>query len=469
MTDKEANELKEQLFYKPKFAYDEYDDKTVSDMEEYSKGYIKFIDKCRIEREAVKYSIAEAEKHGYKEYNLGDKLEKGGRYYFNNRDKAVAFIRVGKKPITEGVRIVASHIDSPRLDLKQHPLYENSGFAYFKTHYYGGIKKYQWTTIPLSLHGALVCADGSVQDIAIGVDPEDPVFYITDLLIHLAKDQMNKNLRSGIEGEQLNVLLGSRPLPGASKDVGDRIKLGIMKLIHDKYGITEADFMSSELTAVPAYPARELGFDRSMIAAYGHDDRVCAYPSYTALFDSTDEINTSMIVLADKEEIGSDGVTGMKSRIYMDIIDELAKAFRASPAKVRANSMCLSADVNAGFDPGFPEVNERNNACFLNQGVVMTKFTGSGGKSGTSDASGEFVGKIRKIFDDANVIWQTGELGKVDQGGGGTLAMYVANNNIDTIDVGVPVLSMHSPYEVIAKADLYETYKAFKAFIDWKE
>ena len=465
MDEKEIKELKEKLFFKSKNVYDNLSESELAEMEEYSKGYIRFIDACRIEREAVAYSIADAEKKGYVEYNFGDKIEKGGKYYLNNRGKSVAFFRVGKKPITEGVRIAAAHIDSPRLDLKQHPLYENTGIAYFKTHYCGGRKKYQWTTVPLSLHGVLVKADGEVINVNIGDDDGDPVFYISDLLIHLARNQMGKTLAAGVEGEQLNIMLGSAPLPGADKDVGERVKLGVMKLLYDKYGVTEADFVTSELTMTPAMKAREVGFDRSMIAAYGHDDRVCAYPAYTALLDAESEDNTVMIVLADKEEIGSEGVTGMQCRVYMDIIDELAKAFRADPAKVRANSMCLSADVNAGFDPNWPDVHEKMNACFLNEGVVLTKFTGSGGKGGTSDASGEFVGKVAKIFNDGGVIWQTGELGKVDQGGGGTVAMYIANNNIDTVDLGVPVLSMHSPYELIAKADLYETYRAISAFI----
>ncbi|MBQ7720687.1 MAG: aminopeptidase, partial [Clostridia bacterium] len=414
MDEKEIKELKEKLFFKSKNVYDNLSESELAEMEDYSKGYIRFIDACRIEREAVAYSIADAEKKGYVEYNFGDKIEKGGKYYLNNRGKSVAFFRVGKKPVTEGVRIAAAHIDSPRLDLKQHPLYENTGIAYFKTHYYGGIKKYQWTTVPLSLHGVLVKADGEVINVNIGDDDGDPVFYISDLLIHLARNQMGKTLAAGVEGEQLNIMLGSAPLPGADKDVGERVKLGVMKLLYDKYGVTEADFVTSELTMTPAMKAREVGFDRSMIAAYGHDDRVCAYPAYTALLDAESEDNTVMIVLADKEEIGSEGVTGMQCRVYMDIIDELAKAFRADPAKVRANSMCLSADVNAGFDPNWPDVHEKMNACFLNEGVVLTKFTGSGGKGGTSDASGEFVGKVAKIFNDGGVIWQTGELGKVD-------------------------------------------------------
>ena len=465
MNENEIKELKEKLFFKSKNVYDSLSESELAEMEEYSKGYLRFIDACRIEREAVAYSIADAEKKGYREYRFGDKIEKGGKYYLNNRGKSVAFFRVGKKPVTEGVRIAAAHIDSPRLDLKQHPLYENTGIAYFKTHYYGGIKKYQWTAVPLSLHGVLVKADGEVINVNVGDDDGDPVFYISDLLIHLARNQMGKTLAAGIEGEQLNIVLGSAPLPGADKDVGERVKLGVMKLLYDKYGITEADFVTSELTMTPAMKAREVGFDRSLIAAYGHDDRVCAYPAYTALLDAETEDNTVMVVLADKEEIGSEGVTGMQCQVYMDIIDELAKAFRADPAKVRANSMCLSADVNAGFDPNWPEVHEKMNACFINEGVVLTKFTGSGGKGGTSDASGEFVGKIAKIFNDNGVVWQTGELGKVDQGGGGTVAMYIAKNNIDTVDLGVPVLSMHSPYELIAKTDLYETYRAIAAFI----
>ena len=338
---------------------------------------------------------------------------------------------------------------------------EHAELAYFKTHYYGGIKKYQWTTIPLALHGVVTRADGTTVELVIGEDDSDPVFYIDDLLPHLAGDQMRKSLADGINGEQLNLLSGSRPF---EKNLPEAVKLNILKLLNDKYGITEADLMSAELCAVPAYKARDIGLDRSLIGAYGHDDRVCAYPSLTALIAAENPVHTTMAILADKEEIGSEGNSGMQSAVYFDIIADLADTLGVSDIVVRSNSKCLSSDVNAAFDPNFPEVNERRNACFVNHGVVITKFTGARGKSGSNDASAEFTGYVRNLLDAAGVVWQTSELGKVDQGGGGTVAKFIAEKNVDVIDLGVPVISMHAPYEVVSKTDVYMTHKAIEAF-----
>jgi aspartyl aminopeptidase len=368
---------------------------------------------------------------------------------------------IGTEGIENGVYFAASHIDSPRVDLKAHPLYETDGLGYLKTHYYGGIKKYQWTAIPLALHGSVVKADGSIVDIVIGEDDSDPVFYIDDLLPHLAANQMSKPAKDVIAGEQLNILSGSRPF---EKELPEGVKLNIMKILNDKYGMTEADFISAEISAVPTFKARDIGFDRSLIGSYGHDDRVCAYPSLTALMEVKDPKHTIMAILADKEEVGSDGNTGMQSNMYYDIITDLANTFGVSDIVVRANSKCLSSDVNAAFDPNFPEVSEKRNSCFVNNGVVITKYTGAKGKSGTNDASAEFAGYIRNVLDANGVIWQTSELGKIDQGGGGTVAKYIAKYNIDVIDLGVPVLSMHAPYEVVSKTDVYMVHKALVAF-----
>ncbi len=456
-----ADELKEKLFCKKTDIFEALgaDGKAKSD--EYARGYSKFMDAAKTEREAVAEGIKLAQVKGFAEFKLGGKLVPGGKYYYNNRGKSLFAFVIGSSPAEKGVVISAAHVDSPRIDLKQNPLYEDSGLAFFKTHYYGGIKKYQWTTVPLAIHGVVTLADGRNVDVVIGEDDGDPVFYITDLLIHLAKDQMNKSLAEGITGEGLNILLGSEPYPEA-KD--DKIKLNILSILNEKYGMTETDFRSAELTMVPALKARDVGLDRSFIGAYGHDDRVCAYPALTAVLDTDAPARTIMAVLADKEEIGSVGVSGMECAIFDDLLDEIAIAGGCSPRVLRANSVCLSADVNAAFDPNFGDVYERRNTAFANGGVVLTKYTGSRGKSGSSDASAELIGQIRKIFDDANVVWQTGELGKVDQGGGGTVAAYIANRNIETVDLGVPVLSMHAPWELIAKTDLYMTYKAFRAF-----
>ena len=341
------------------------------------------------------------------------------------------------------------------------PLYEEHGMSFFKTHYYGGVRKYQWLAMPLALHGVVVKQDGTVVDIVIGEDETDPVMYITDLLPHLARAQGGKTLNEVFQAEKLNILVGSRPVDGEDKDA---VKAGVLNYLNEKYGIAEDDFLSAELSIVPAAKARDVGFDRSMICAYGHDDRVCAYPSLTAMIDSTDTLHTSMCLLVDKEETGSDGVTGMQSSLIVDVIAEIAKALGGNEAAVRANSKCLSSDVTANFDPNYADVYEHRNSSLIGCGVCLCKYTGSGGKGGTSDASAEMVGWTRRFLNEAGVVWQISELGKTDVGGGGTVAKYMANHNIDTIDIGVGVLSMHAPYELIAKVDLYEAYRAFKAF-----
>ena len=458
----EGQLLKEKLFYHPKNLYDVFDAPDLAEMKRYADGYIDFINSSKTEREAVKTAVAMAENEGYVPYKPGMKLAEGGKYYYNNRGKALYVFAIGTRPLDEGIHIMAAHVDSPRLDLKQNPLYENNNIGYLKTHYYGGIKKYQWTTLPLALHGSVVRSDGSVVDICVGEDEGDPVFYISDLLPHLAKDQMDKKVADAIPGEGLNLIVGSMPFPDDKAD--EKVKLNILNLINEKYGMTEADFLSAELSAVPAYKARYIGFDRSLIGAYGHDDRVCTYTELTGFFADRVHERTAMVILADKEETGSYGTTGMQSAAFTDLIDDIAAQFRANPAVARAASRCLSADVSAAYDPSFAEVFEARNNSYINKGVVLSKYTGARGKSGTSDASAEYVGWVRNLFDREGIVWQTSELGKVDQGGGGTVAMFIAGKNIDTVDVGVAVLSMHAPYEVISVADLYMTHKAFAAF-----
>ncbi len=458
-----AKELKEQLEYKNKSAFESISEDELERSFAYAESYKLFLDSSKTEREAVRYAVEMAERNGYAEYRLGDELSEGGKYYYNNRGKQLILFRIGEEPLEKGAYIMAAHIDSPRLDLKQNPLYEDSGFGLFKTHYYGGIKKYQWTTVPLALHGVVIRDNGSRVDICIGEEEDEPIFYISDLLPHLAKDQMTKSLAEGITGEGLNIIVGSEPY--REEETSGAIKLNLLRILNEKYGMREEDFISAELTAVPAMRARDIGLDRSLIAGYGHDDRVCAYSEITALFDTENTTKTVFAVLADKEEIGSDGVTGMQSEIFGDILWEVCEAKNANYRVVKANSKCLSADVNAAFDPNYPEVLEKRNASYANCGVVLSKFTGSRGKSGTSDATSEFTAYVRNLLNKNGVVWQMAELGKVDQGGGGTVAKFLANMNIDTIDVGVPVISMHAPYEAISKLDLYMTYRAFCAFI----
>lgn len=425
-------------------------------------GYKQFLNKAKTEREAVIETVALAEECGFEKYVPGKKYEEGDKFYYVNRGKAVILTIMGKKPLSDGIRLAAAHIDSPRLDLKQNPLYEDQEIALFKTHYYGGIKKYQWTAIPLSLHGVIVKADGETVTVNIGEDKNDPVFCVTDLLPHLATAQMKRNPAELVKGEELNILVGS--LPFKDDKISNKVKLNIMAILNEKYGIVEDDFISAELEAVPQFKASDVGFDASMVGSYGQDDRVCAYTALQAILKCKDPKHTCMTVLTDKEETGSDGNTGLNSSYLPYFIDDLARVYGLSGHNVISASESLSADVNAAVDPTFPDVTEIRNASKINYGVVATKFTGSRGKSGTSDASAEFVGRVRRLFDKNEIIWQTGELGKVDMGGGGTVAQYIANLDMDVIDVGVPVLSMHAPFEVTSKIDVYMAYKAFSVF-----
>ena len=449
------------LRYEKKTVYELAGAKVVDEAYEYAKNYVKFLDASKTEREAVVESVRIAEAAGYRAWNFGDAINVGDKLYYNNRGKNIFLFRIGTENINNGIRITAAHIDSPRLDLKPVPLYEENGMSFFKTHYYGGVRKYQWLAMPLALHGVVVKQDGTVVDVVIGEDETDPVMYITDLLPHLARAQGGKTINEVFQAEKLNILVGSRPVDGEEKDA---VKAGVLNYLNEKYGIAEDDFLSAELSIVPAAKARDVGFDRSMICGYGHDDRVCSYPSLTAMIDSNNTTHTSMCLLVDKEETGSDGVTGMQSSLITDLIAEIAKALGGNEAAVRANSKCLSSDVTAVYDPNYADVYEHRNSSLLGCGVSICKYTGSGGKGGTSDASAEMVGWTRRFLNEAGVVWQICELGKTDVGGGGTVAKYMANHNIDTIDIGVGVLSMHAPYEVIAKVDLYEAYRAFKAF-----
>lgn len=455
-----------ELAYKRTNVYEVADEQRMQEMFAYAEGYKAFLDEGKTEREACAYAKAAAIAHGYQPFNFDRKLKVGDKVYYDNRGKNLYLIKVGSEDVLKnGIRIIASHIDSPRLDLKQVPLYESDNIAFAKTHYYGGVRKYQWTAVPLALHGVVVLANGTALNVKIGEDDTDPVFYISDLLPHLAAQQSAKTLAQGITGEDLNIWLGNVPYKMGDNDKDKTVKENLLHILHEKYGIQEEDFLTAELSAVPNYKARDIGFDRGLIGAYGHDDRVCAYPSYTALFDEENSARTVMVALADKEEIGSEGTTGMQSAVFKDLIDAIADAFGVSSAAVRANSKCLSADVSAGYDPNFKSVSEPLNSTYISHGAAITKFTGSRGKSGSNDADAEYLGFVRKLFADNGVIWQTGEMGKVDEGGGGTVAKFVASLNIDTVDIGVPVISMHSPFELISKADLYQAYLAFRAFI----
>ena len=459
-----GQEMYEKLSYKKKNVYEEATPEKVKAIYDYSVGYMSFLDNSKTEREATDATIAMVKAKGYTEYKFGDKIAVGDKKYLNQHGKSIILFKVGENDIEkEGIRILAAHVDSPRLDLKQVPMYEDSGMGFLKTHYYGGVKKYQWTAIPLALHGVMVKADGEVVNVCIGEDDKDPVFYINDLLPHLGQKQAAEPLGTAISGETLNILIGG--LPYDDKEVSDKIKLTALSILNEKYGVTEEDFLSAELCLVPAFKARDIGFDRALIASYGHDDRVCSYPAVTALLDNDDTKNTVMVVLADKEEIGSVGVTGMQSAFLVDLIDEICYDLGKDGIVVRSKSKCLSADVTACYDPNFPDVYEKRNSAMISCGTCMSKYTGARGKSSTSDASAEFVGYIRKLFKENDVIWQTAELGKIDAGGGGTVAMYIANQNIETVDLGVPVISMHAPYEVVSKADVYSTYEAFCAFV----
>ncbi len=452
---------KDLLCYKKTNFYEVATPEQIDAAYEYAKDYMKYLDASKTEREAVTTSIAMAEAQGYVPYTFGMPMEKGGKYYYNNRGRSLFLFRIGTAPVQEGIRICAAHIDSPRLDLKQSPLYEDGGFGFFKTRYYGGIRKYQWVATPLALHGVVIKQDGTTVQITIGEDDADPVLYINDLLPHLGQNQNSQPLGTAIPAENLNILLGSRPLEG---EESDKIKMNILNLLNEKYGIVEADFLSADLSLVPAVKARDVGLDRSLIGSYGHDDRVCAYPAMTALFENPDAARSTMVILADKEEIGSDGDTGMQCELLLDLLYEIAKAFDANFGQMKANSICMSADVTACFDPNFAEVFDSKNVSRINCGVCMCKYTGHGGKVATNDASAELVAFIRRIMAKNEVIWQAGDMGKNDLGGGGTVAKYISKHNIPTVDMGVPVIAMHSPFEIVSKADVYTAHKAFAAF-----
>ena len=464
MAEKTASELlREQLAYKRKNGRHYSDESIVNAADSYCDGYKAFLDKAKTEREAAKAAMEMAKAAGFTEFEHGKKYGAGDRVFFNNRGKTVAFAVIGKQPVENGVNITAAHIDSPRLDLKPNPLYEDVDLALFKTHYYGGIKKYQWTAVPLALHGVFVLKDGTVKEVSVGEKEDEPKFVINDLLPHLASEQIKRTLNEGIKGEELNVLIGSHPF---KDDKGSElVKLNILKLLNEKYGVTEEDFLSAELEMVPAAHACDIGFDRSMIGAYGQDDRVCAYPALTAVLEVKTPERTALAILTDKEEVGSMGNTGLESDFLRYVVGDLAKMQGGDPTLALRRSKCLSADVNAAMDPTFQDVMERKNASFLNYGVVVTKYTGARGKSSTSDASAEYVAEVRALLDRENIVWQMGEMGKVDIGGGGTVAMFVANMGVDVVDLGVPVLSMHAPFETTAKFDVYMCYRAMYEFM----
>ena len=450
----------EQLFYDKKTGFDRLTDEDKQGIQTYAEGYKKFLDESKTERDAVLEIARMAESKGFRAWTRDDTLRPGDKIYRINRHKGIMLAVIGNQSLAEGVRLTAAHLDAPRVDIRTVPLYEDNGMAFFKTHYYGGIKKYQWVTIPLELHGVVALKSGETVEVTIGREPGEPRFVITDLLPHLAADQMKKTMAEGIPGEGLNILIGSTPYADEGKD---RVKLAVMSLLNDMYGITEEDFLSAELVAVPAYDVTEIGLDRSMIGAYGHDDRVCAYAELKAIFDVENPEKTSVCILADKEEIGSEGVSGMQSAAFDCFMEDLCEAQGVSLRRCFENSFCLSADVCNAFDPNYAEVSEKRSAAKLNYGMGICKFTGARGKSGTSDASAEIVAYLRRLYADKGVVWQMAELGKVDQGGGGTIAKFMANRNIDTIDAGVPVLSMHAPFEVVSKFDCYMTYKGVLA------
>jgi len=459
--------MSDELFYKKKSVYETISEDEKTRASEYCEQYKDFLDNGKTERESVTESVRLAEEHGFAPYKRGMELHSGVKLYNKTADgKALILTVIGKKPLSDGVNIAAGHVDTPRLDLKQIPLYEDGGMAFFKTHYYGGVKKYQWVAQPLSLHGVFVKKDGTTVNVSIGDDEGDPVFMITDLLPHLGKDQEKKPLGEAFPGENMNILIGSLPT-GEEKDT-DRVKRAIMTILHEKYGVDEADFMSAELQAVPQMSARDVGFDRSMISAYGHDCRSCSFAALRAIMDLDTPEMTAVCVLVDKEEVGSDGVSGMQSAMFDDFMEELCDATDTRLRDCYRASFCISADVCNAFDPNFAEVSEKTNSAMLGCGVGVLKYTGARGKSGASDASAETVAMLRRVFDDAGVVWQMASLGKVDQGGGGTVAKFMANRNIATIDAGTPVLSMHAPYEICSKLDLYMTYRGILAIYERK-
>ena len=462
-------ELKEKLFKNNKSGWENVDEEKRSKIEDVSSKYMSFLNKAKTEREFIKRARELANSNGYKDIMEFESLKPGDKIYFVNREKSMYLAIIGENSIENGIHIIGSHVDSPRLDLKPNPLYEDTGLAYLKTHYYGGIKKYQWTTIPLSMHGVIVKTNGEKIEINIGEDETDPIFTITDLLPHLAQEQMEKKLKNGIDGEDLRVLIGS--IPYDDKEAKEKVKLNILNILNQKYGITEADLSSSEIEVIPAFKARSLGFDSSMVAAYGQDDKICAYSSLAAMMTLENVKNTAVCILSDKEEIGSMGNTGMESHMFDFFISEILNKLKINRPnlldKVFCYSKMLSSDVDAGFDPIYASVSDKANAGFIGKGISLNKYTGARGKSGASDANAEYVAWIRNLLEKNDIRYQIAELGKVDIGGGGTIAYILANKGVDVIDCGVPVLSMHAPYEVTSKFDIYSAYETYKAF--WNE
>ena len=464
-----GEELKKKLFNVKKDGWEDANEAERKEIFDISEKYMEFLNQAKTEREFIKKARELADQNGYKDIMEFETLKPGDKIYFVNREKSMYLAIIGEESIENGMHIIGSHVDSPRLDLKPNPLYEDSGLAYFKTHYYGGIKKYQWTTIPLSIHGVIVKKNGEKIELNIGEDEKDPIFTITDLLPHLAQEQMEKKLKNGINGEDLNLLIGS--IPYKDEKITEKVKLNILDLLNKKYGITEADFNSAEIELVPAFKARSLGLDESMVAAYGQDDKVCAYTSLAAMMNLKNVKNTAVCILSDKEEIGSMGNTGMESHMFDFFVSEMLNKLGINRPnlldKVFCFSKMLSSDVDAGFDPIYASVSDKTNAGFIGKGIAIVKYTGARGKSGASDANAEYVAWIRNVLDNNDIKYQLTELGKVDIGGGGTIAYILANKGTDVIDCGVPVLSMHAPYEVTSKYDIYSAYKTYEAF--WKE
>lgn len=460
--------INDKLFYKKHYIWEKINKEEKEEVFRVADDYKKFIDASKTERLSINEIVKRAKEAGFKNFKEQKEIKQGDKLYYVNKEKAAVLVVVGKDDIEKGMNIVGSHVDSPRIDLKQNPLYEEHGITLLKTHYYGGIRKYQWVAIPLALYGTVVKANGEVIDISIGDDENDPVFYITDLLPHLAKDQNDKKLSEAIEGEGLNVIIGS--LPAEGKDDEKKFKLNVLKILNEKYGMIEEDFLTAELEIVPAGKSRDVGVDRGMIMAYGHDDRVCAYTSLRAIIDLDSPQKTAVALYSDKEEVGSNGNTGMCSMFFNNMVAELIALKNNGNynelllKRALENSHMLSSDVAAGVDPTYPQVTEIQNAAIMGKGVTLVKYTGSRGKSGANDANAEYIGSLRKLFNDNDVVWQTSELGKVDQGGGGTIAYIMANYNMDVVDLGVPVLSMHAPYELVSKTDIYMTYKAYDTF-----
>lgn len=455
-----------EAFDRKKNAWLKYDESQRQELFALNEGYKEFISNCKTERECALEVIRMAEEEGFNDLTQASSLKSGDKVYYNNMDKAVALFVIGSRPLEEGMKLLGAHIDSPRIDLKQVPLYEDTEMALLDTHYYGGIKKYQWVTIPLAIHGVVVKKDGTKLNIVIGEDASDPVLGITDLLIHLSGKQMEKNAGKVIEGEDLNVLIGSEPLAGEEKEA---VKKNILKLIKEKYDFDEEDFLSAELEVVPAGNARDFGLDRSMVMGYGQDDRVCAYTSAMALFEVADPDRTTCCLIVDKEEIGSVGATGMHSKFFenavAEIVNKLGSYSELTVRRALANSHMLSSDVSAAYDPNYPEVNEKKNCAYFGKGIVFNKFTGRGGKSGSNDANPEYMAMLRAAMEKHEVTYQTSELGRVDQGGGGTIAYIMAQYNMEVIDSGVPVLSMHAPWEITSKSDVYEAFLGYVAFL----